>query len=221
MLNSKSFYVIDRDKIPGKIHIVGVGALGSMITTNLVRLNLASKIVVYDPDTVEAKNLNNQAYLSHHVGLNKAMAMKDLCLSIDTENPITARKNKVDTLRNGTNDIIILAIDNFESRAKILTYLRGMPLVVAGGISSIGGSYDVLRGSNFCKELAAEYNQLPSGQEYDENDLTPCGSPISIYHRIGFAASLITEAVIQHLNYDKPFRKTIAFDIPNHLILNV
>ena len=60
MLNSKSFHVIDKDKVQGNIHIVGVGALGSRVVENLVRLNLTSKIIVYDMDQVEEKNLNNQ-----------------------------------------------------------------------------------------------------------------------------------------------------------------
>lgn len=221
MLNIKSFYIIDKDKIPGVIHVVGVGALGSLVVANLVRLNLASKIIVYDDDIVEEKNLNNQVYLKQHIGLPKVEALRDYCRMVDSDSDITIKNKRVEYLRTKSTDIVVLAIDNFNSRGKILSQIEGTPLVISGGISSIGGNFEIVRGKEHYESLSDEYLALKSGQEYDENDLTPCGSPISIYHRINFAASLICDAIVnKHSNIDNT-KENIVFDIPNLLILNV
>lgn len=221
MINTKSFSVIDRDKIKGNIHVVGVGALGSRVVENLVRLNLASKIIVYDMDVVEEKNLNNQAYLMQHVGMPKVEAMRDFASLIDTDSTLRIKNKQVEYLRTKDADIVILAIDNFQARASILSQIEGNPLVISGGISSIGGNFEVIRGGRNYANLAKEYAALPSGQEYDENDLTPCGSPISIYHRIGFAASLIADSIIQNFDSDTELNSNIIFDTPNKIILTV
>lgn len=219
MNNIKSFSVIDKDKIKGNIHVVGVGALGSRIVENLVRLNLASKIIVYDMDVVEEKNLNNQVYLRKHIGMSKVDAIKDFCSEIDGDATLRVRNKEVKHIRTKKDDIVVLAIDNFEARANILAQIEETPLVLSGGISSIGGNFEIIRGVENYTKLAQEYASLPSGQEYDENDLTPCGSPISIYHRIGYAAALMADAIISNYNSEDENKENIIFDIPNRIII--
>ena len=157
MINSKSFYTIDKDKIKGNIHIVGVGALGSQVAEGLIRLNLASKIIVYDMDTVEEKNLNNQAFLHEHIGMSKVEAIQDLSNRIDPDAKLRGKNKKVEYIRTSDDDIVILAIDNFESRGKILEQIEGNPLVISGGISSIGGNFETVRGAENYKKLSREY----------------------------------------------------------------
>lgn len=219
MINIKSFSVIDKDKVKGNIHIVGVGALGSKVAENLMRLNLVSKMIAYDMDEVEEKNLNNQAYTREHIGMLKVDALKQIASTIDSDATLRIKKKKVEYLKTKDADIVILAIDNFESRGKILAQIEGNPLVISGGISSIGGNFEVVRGKENYDKLSKEYLALESGQEYDQNDLTPCGSPISIYHRIGFASSLISEAVVQYHDILDEMEDNIIFDIPNHIII--
>lgn len=221
MINVKSFSIIDKDKIKGNIHVVGVGALGSMVVANLVRLNLASKIIIYDMDVVEEKNLNNQAYLRQHIGLPKVEAMQDLALQIDADAKLRIKNKQVEYLRTKDEDVVILAIDNFESRGNILAQIEGNPLVISGGISSIGGNFETVRGTENYQKLSKEYLSLEGGQEYDENDLTPCGSPISIFHRIGYAASLISDSVIKYYDKQEARNENIVFDTPNLLLMKI
>lgn len=140
MINLKSFSIIDTDKIKGNIHLVGVGALGSLIGQNLVRLNLGSKIIAYDFDIVEDVNLNNQAFLHEHVGKPKVEAFKDLAQKIDPDSTVRVKNKKVEWLSTNTGDIVVLALDSFTARKSILKQLTGSPLVISGGISSIGGN---------------------------------------------------------------------------------
>lgn len=221
MNNIKSFSVIDKDKIKGNIHIVGVGALGSQVAEDLFRLNLVSKIIIYDMDVVEEKNVNNQAYTRKHVGMLKVEAMKAIAEDIDPDATLRIKNKKVEYLRTQDNDIVVLALDSYQARASILSQIEGEPLVISGGVSSIGGNFETARGRETYGKLAKEYASLPDDQEYDANDLTPCGSPISIYHRIGYAASLISEEIVK--NYDKQEVKetNTMFDIPNKFIVTV
>jgi len=221
MINTKSFFVIDKDKIKGNIHIVGVGALGSQVATNLIRLNLASKMIVYDMDIVEEKNLNNQAYLREHIGMSKVNAMIDLASKIDSDTKLRGKSKKIDYLRTKDEDIVVLAIDNFQSRSRILKEIENNPLVISGGVSSIGGNFEIVRGQENYKSLANEYSTLESGKEYDENDLTPCGSPISINHRIGFGSNLICDAIISYNDNKESINKNIVYDTPNLTILEI
>lgn len=208
ILNSKSFSVIDRDKIKGNIHIVGVGALGGAIVLNLVRLNLASKIIVHDFDTVEEKNLNNQVYLRKHIGKLKVDALKDLCLEIDND-PIRTSSNKVEFLRTKPDDVIILCPDSFKARTQILKAIERPCLIITAGLSSIGGS--VYRTHNHYTELSQEFEDLP--EEIPTEDTTACGSPISIYHRIQIISGLVCEELLKGLKEKQDVK--IQVDIPN------
>lgn len=219
MLNQKSFYVIDKDDVKGNIHVIGVGAMGSKIVEALVRLNLASKIVVYDMDTVEEKNLNNQAYLTCHIGKLKVDAIQNLSSMIDHDAQIRVKKKKVKSIRTKSSDTIFIAVDSFEARCSILNNIEGNPLVIAGGISSIGGNMEVVRGEDMYKKLASQYSSIEDTGEYDENDLTPCGSPISIYHRIQIISSFIVDRFILENENEKTIGYNIMVDIPNLIII--
>ena len=68
---SKSLEYFDPlNSFKGAIHVIGVGAMGSRIAELLVRLGIP-KIHIWDMDIVEAKNITNQAYLHHHIGMKK------------------------------------------------------------------------------------------------------------------------------------------------------
>ena len=59
---SKSLEYFDPlNQVDGAIHIIGVGAMGSRVAELLARLGIR-KIHVWDMDTVEDKNITNQAY---------------------------------------------------------------------------------------------------------------------------------------------------------------
>lgn len=220
MDNTKSFSVIDADKVPGNIHIVGVGALGSQVVERLTRLNLKRKMIVYDMDTVEGKNLNNQSYLDSHVGKPKVEAIQDLASLIDPAgSKLRGKIGRVERIPSTSKDIVILALDNYHSRGNIIKSLRGTPLLICGGVSSKGGNVEVVRGKSGYEQLAEEYLSLDGTVEYLSEDLTACGSPISIYHRIGIAASLMCEAVVKYYNNTDEMNKNIIYDVPNSFLL--
>lgn len=73
--------------------VVGVGGTGSLVARDLPKIIMdsGSKMVVIDGDVVEEKNMKRQAYQSHDIGDNKAIALSrkintfygDICEAID------------------------------------------------------------------------------------------------------------------------------------------
>ena len=185
----------------------------------LVRLALADKIKVYDFDVVESKNINNQAYLHKHIGMAKVEAIKDLAEMTDPDNGLKPFNKKVSSVRLADGDISFICLDNFGGRADILeSPSQWNNLVITGGISSIGGNVEVIKGKNTCLAMAEEYRELEAegGPEYDPDDLSACGSPISIHHRVDFAASLMVEAMMKFMDSsESEINKNIMFDVPN------
>lgn len=221
MLNVKSVSVIDKDKLPGNIHIYGVGATGSAIAVKLARLNLADKMRVYDFDEVEEKNLNNQAFLYGHIGMPKVEALKDLINRIDPGNNMKTFNRKVTNGRSAPGDIAFICLDNYGGRADILeTPSRWKGLNITGGISAIGGNANIIKGQETCKLYSEDYRDSSDEPEYDEADLTPCGSPISIYHRVDFASSVMIECMMKYMNSeDEEINENYMFDLPNMVLL--
>lgn len=220
MIVTKSFSVLSTKDITGNIHLIGVGALGSLIGLNLVRLGLSSKLTVYDFDIVEEKNLNNQAYLHNHIGLPKVIAFQDLASLIDPSEKVGILEGKVEKIHTAPGDIIIMAVDSYKGRMCILESIVNNNLVMVGGINSVGGNIEVVKGLDNVEKLYNEYSLIQDKGEYHPNDLTPCGSPISIYHRINVAASLACDLLIKHIREEtEEVYTNIIFDFPNLIFI--
>lgn len=220
MNNSKSNYIIDKSHLAGNIHVVGVGATGSQLVENLIRLNLSDKVIIYDYDVVEEVNLNNQAYLSSHIGMSKVDAMVDISKKINPSGKIRTYNKKVKSLKHSHEDVIFILTDNYTSRIDILSSLRGTPLVLTGGISSTGGGIEIVRGVSNYDRLMREYKEVDSADSTpDPNDLTPCGSPISIYHRIRIVASLFAEALVKYHKQQEDMFHLVKVDVPCNILI--
>lgn len=66
-----------------RIHIIGCGSTGSTIAELLARLGI-TKITLYDFDAVETKNVANQMFMAADEGKNKAVALKDIIIGINS-----------------------------------------------------------------------------------------------------------------------------------------
>ena len=75
---SKSLEFFDPlNQINAPIHIIGIGAMGSRVAELLARLGV-QQLHIWDMDTVEDKNIANQAYFHRHIGMQKTDALEDL-----------------------------------------------------------------------------------------------------------------------------------------------
>ena len=90
---SKSLEYFDPlNQIDGSIHVIGIGAMGSRVTELLVRLGI-NKIHIWDMDTVEDKNITNQLYFHHQIGMNKTDALEEILLDIKLYQKIPFRSH--------------------------------------------------------------------------------------------------------------------------------
>lgn len=115
---SKSLEYFDPiNSINASINVIGVGAMGSRIAELLVRLGIP-KIHIWDMDTVEDKNIANQAYLHHHIGMKKVDALEELLKDINPQVKVYKHGEYKDQALSG---YIFLNVDSIELRHKIAT----------------------------------------------------------------------------------------------------
>lgn len=126
---SKSLEYLDPiNDIDGAIHIIGIGAMGSRIAELLVRLGIP-KIHIWDMDTVEDKNITNQLYLHHQIGMKKTDALEEILMDINPTCKIVKHGEYKDQTLAG---YVFLCVDNIELRHSIAsanennTYIKAM-----------------------------------------------------------------------------------------------
>lgn len=108
----------DPEEIKDPIHIIGVGAIGSNLLNQLVRLGFTN-ITIYDFDKVSEHNLTNQLFNKEDIGEYKTNAMVDMAFKINPN--ITINSDVLgwheETKLSGH---VILAVDSIELRKQIL-----------------------------------------------------------------------------------------------------
>jgi len=176
------------------ICIVGAGATGSRIFMALIELGL-SNITVYDPDTVEAHNLANQAYLHKHIGLLKVEALRDLYrMKMGTSPPESMQfiPQTVPSTVYPLKGIVFLLTDTMSSRKEIFdTQLKKNPDVFHVYETRMAATHG--RILHFCPNVtkqadAWEATLVPDG----EAEVSPCGGTLSV----GTTASIIANMAV-------------------------
>ena len=99
-----------------QIHIIGVGAIGSRIAEQAVRLGF-SNIVIYDFDTVDDYNVTNQVYTHEDIGKVKTTALMEYLKKINPEVEITAFGKYT---RQPLAGAVFLCVDSIQTRRKIV-----------------------------------------------------------------------------------------------------
>ncbi len=103
--------------VTDRIHVIGVGAIGSTVCELLARLGVTN-ISIYDFDTVEDYNVCNQTFSTTQVGMSKVDAVYDLCKAINPEIDIT--KHEAGYKAQPLNGYVFLCVDSIDLRKKIV-----------------------------------------------------------------------------------------------------
>lgn len=113
---SKSLEYFDPiNQVQDPIHVIGVGAMGSRVAELLVRLGI-TKLHIWDMDVVEDKNITNQVYLHHHIGMKKVDALEELLKDINPEIKIYKHGEYKYQALSG---YVFLNVDSIELRSNI------------------------------------------------------------------------------------------------------
>jgi len=136
--------------------VIGVGALGTTITNDLVRSGVG-KLRIIDRDLVELSNLQRQLlFTEEDVGKPKATAAADRLRTINSSIEIEAivedvHYANVEEIIEGA-DIVIDGTDNMETRFLLndACVKHGMPWIYGGAVGSYGMTMNIIPGEGPC-----------------------------------------------------------------------
>jgi len=79
-------FVSSQDLLPQGVKnvplvVVGAGGIGSFLVLSLAKMGFTS-ITVYDADTIEEHNVDNQLYGPKHLGMTKVAALAEVCMEL-------------------------------------------------------------------------------------------------------------------------------------------
>lgn len=97
-----------------RVILAGLGGIGSYVSYNLARMNIAA-LFMYDDDVVEQANMSGQLYCQDDIGKAKVDAMADMIKSYTTMRNIYAIKDKFKN-SSEAGDVMICGFDNMEAR---------------------------------------------------------------------------------------------------------
>lgn len=115
---SKSYDFFKPEQLEERVHIVGLGAVGSTIAEVLARFGV-TKMTLYDFDIVEPHNIANQMFRDTDIGKTKVDAVADILEEINPD----IRKDLKLVTKGWTGQklagYVFLAVDNIDTRREI------------------------------------------------------------------------------------------------------
>lgn len=200
---SKSLEYFDPiNNIDGAIHIIGIGAMGSRVAELLVRLGIPS-IHIWDFDTVEDKNITNQLYFNHQIGMKKTDALEEILKDINPE--IKIIKHEAWTEESNLSGYVFLNVDSIELRHLIAKTNEFNPLIKA--------MFDCRMRLEDAQSYAADWSNdtqkktFMSSMEFTDEEATEatpvsaCGTTLSV------ASTVVSTAAFTVSNFMNLIRK--------------
>lgn len=108
-----------------KILLIGAGGIGSFFLRTLYnaigagQLPATTEITVYDPDTVEEKNIRYQDYALDDIGFDKVEAM-NIRWGVDGKCALVTPE----VLNKEHADLVVCAVDNAQTRREVFAYWK-------------------------------------------------------------------------------------------------
>lgn len=100
-----------------EVTVIGAGGIGSWLIYLLAKMGVL--VTVYDDDIVEMKNVGSQLHSIYNVGVNKAIAIKDMVANMIGEDNIQAFDKRFEESDVVKTPVIISAVDNMQVRSML------------------------------------------------------------------------------------------------------
>ena len=204
MRNMRSQDIADISGI--KFHIVGCGAIGSSVATQLARLG-ADQFYLYDFDTVAIENVGVSQYVNEDINKNKVTALRQHLWNISTNISIGISVDKFKYYEGTKDDILVLGLDSMSARmeiVKIITKCPDKPLFVIDG--RMGAEqyqqyiYDNITVKKYEKDWYSD----------EDSDPEPCTRKATSYCS-NMSGSFISNS-IKNIVMKQPYFKEIVFN---------
>lgn len=216
---NKHLEFLNPKKFDNRIHIIGVGAVGSRVAEQLARLGFTN-IHIYDFDKVEAVNIPNQLFVNSDIGKDKVDAVEEHMKAINPRIEVT--KHPKGWNNNVLDGAVFIAVDSIELRRKItesIMYNPTVKVVFDGRMRLTDAQY---YGADW-KEQKQRDILLGSMQftDADADESTPvsaCGTTLSVVPTVVSLASVVVANFINYVNGHK-VQNLVLID-PFHGILN-
>ena len=202
----------------GRVVIIGCGASGTHIASNLVRAGVGT-VHIIDRDFIETHNLQRQLLFNEDDvknGIPKAFAAKEHLRKINSEVNVTAEVADV----NFTNienfisgfDVVVDGTDNFSIRYLIneACHKHSIPWIYGGGISTYGMSMTIIPDETPC--FACQFPIQPPSEM-----ILTCDIAGVLSSTIAVSASIQAVEVLKLLigKKDELNKKLFYFDVWN------
>ena len=107
-------------------HVVGCGAIGSSVATQLARLG-ADRFTLYDFDKVGIENVGVSQYVDEDINKSKVDALYTHIKKIECSIEIELVNSKFNRYMGSKEDILILGLDSMSARMEIVKLLAECP----------------------------------------------------------------------------------------------
>lgn len=187
------------------INIIGVGAVGSRVMEQLVRLGFTN-FRIYDIDTVDDINIPNQLFLPKHIKMKKVDAMEQMMLEI---NPNVKIMKSPDTgyTNQPLSGAVFLCVDSINLRASIAKqnmYNPNIDVMFDGRMRLTDAQYYGTLWNNM--ESKNSFLGTMNFTDEEAEQATPvsvCGSSLSVAPTVLVLASVIVANFIKYVKKEK------------------
>lgn len=168
--------------------IIGAGAIGSFYCMTLSKMG-AKLITVYDDDSIEIHNVNNQLYPIRYVGTDKVSALENVAFAFG-ECKITKIKARWAPENAVNADVIITAVDNMDTRIAMWNHYKGKTKFFLDG--RMGAQVYYVYGIDVTDTKAVE---MYNNSLYPQFEAMPdrCGQKSIIYTVLQVSAQMLSQ----------------------------
>ena len=187
-------------------HVVGCGAIGSSVATQLARLG-ADRFTLYDFDKVGIENVGVSKYVDEDIGKSKVDALYTHIKKIECSIEIELINSKFNRYMGSKEDILILGLDSMSARMEIVKLLAECPdkptFVIDGRMGADQYQqyiYDNITVKKYEKDWYSD----------EDSDPEPCTRKATSYCS-NMSGSFITNTV-KNIVMKQPYFKEIIFN---------
>jgi len=217
---AKSYDFFQPEKLDGRIHILGCGAIGSTVAENLVRFGI-TKITLYDFDIVESHNIANQMFRQQDIGKYKVDALADILYEINPE-----IKNDIKLVKEGytgqkLSGYVFLCVDSIDIRREVAEKYQSNQFIKA--------MFDFRMRLTDAQHYAADWKnkkmiedflasmQFSHEEAMAETPVSACNMTLSVVPTV---RHIVAEGVANFINFVKTrdLKKLILVDTFTHTV---